>query len=89
MCLASITLDFGLFVGWRKASAIKSGSSLSRCDPSINFEKVFVTLVCVDPFFSFLSPSELLFALAKALTLFPSCLLALSLNPSEILFCPS
>ena len=33
---------------------------LIRCDPSIIFEKFFVTLVCLEPFSHTLNPSEIL-----------------------------
>ena len=40
MCLAGITLDFGLFVGWRKLALLKCWILLLiKCDPSIAFEK--------------------------------------------------
>ena len=35
MCLVGITLDFGLFVGWRKLALSRLVCLLIRCDPSI------------------------------------------------------
>ena len=58
MSLVGITLEFGLFVGWKETSATQIlVCLLIRCDPSFVFEEVFgKTLV----FWLLINPSEIL-----------------------------
>ena len=53
MSLAGITLEFGLFVGWKEACTTQVlVCLLIRCDPSFVFEKVFGNVEFLVDYFS-------------------------------------
>ena len=67
MCLVGITLDFGLFVGWRKLALLKYWILLFiKCDPFIlkRFCKRWFVLSLIS---LVLNPSEILLGLVPCL----------------------